>query len=299
MLRHAIRSSLLVCSVAAAAGAQVAANPSSAADSVFARARQLVATGSGAAGRVLIDSVVAATPPESPTYAEALYWRASLAASSADAERDFRLIIVDYPISPRVGDALFQLAQLEIARGERSAASAHLDRFLLESPEHPERDRAGLMLVRLLFEQNELPRGCSVLRRALAQVPSEAVETRNQLEYYSPRCAAADVNPSAQLPVGSEPARGGDTARKDSAAATRTKAPYTLQVASYTKRSDADALAKRLKARGFDVRVVGASKPFRVRIGRYETRAAATAAAKRLKANKITAFVTDIGPDDK
>jgi cell division protein FtsN len=54
-----------------------------------------------------------------------------------------------------------------------------------------------------------------------------------------------------------------------------------------------------LKARGLDVRVVGASKVFRVRIGRYETRAAAAAAAKQLKAKKIIAFVTDIGADDK
>jgi cell division protein FtsN len=58
-------------------------------------------------------------------------------------------------------------------------------------------------------------------------------------------------------------------------------------------------MAKRLKARGLDVRVVGASKVFRVRIGRYETRAAAAAAAKQLKAKKIIAFVTDIGADDK
>ena len=60
-----------------------------------------------------------------------------------------------------------------------------------------------------------------------------------------------------------------------------------------------NALAKRLKARGLDVRIVGTSKPFRVRIGRYETRAAAAAAAKQLKSKKIDAFVTDIGPDDK
>ena len=84
------------------------------------------------------------------------------------------------------------------------------------------------------------------------------------------------------------------------AAATPSKpGRYTLQVAALAKRSDADALAKRLKARGLDVRIVGSSKPYRVRIGRYETRAAAAAAARQLKSKKIDAFVTDIGPDDK
>jgi len=74
---------------------------------------------------------------------------------------------------------------------------------------------------------------------------------------------------------------------------------YTLQVAAYGSRADADALAKRLKARGIDVRVSGTARMFRVRIGRYETRAAAAAAARDLKAKKIDAFVTEIGGDDK
>lgn len=300
MPRQFFRPFLLVCALASVAAAQAdTTSGRSVNDSVFARARQLVASGNGAAGRLLIDSVVAATPPGSSAYAEALYWRASLATSSADAERDYRLIIVDYPVSARVGDALFQLAQLELARGDRAGASMHLDRFLLESPAHPERSRAGLTLVRLLFEQNELPRGCTILRRTLAEVPSDAVETRNQLEYYSPRCAAADVNPNSQLPMPPEAPRGArEGARRDSTVP-RGKARYTLQIAAYSKRSDADAFAKRLKARGINVRIVGTSKPFRVRVGQYETRAAANAAAKQLKAKNISASVTDIEPDDQ
>ena len=301
MLRQFRGSFLLLCSLASVAAAQADTTGGRAGtDSVFARARQLVANGNGAAGRLLIDSIVAATPPGSSAYAEALYWRASLATSSADAERDYKLIIVDYPISARVGDALFQLAQLELARGDRAAASMHLDRFLVESPVHPERSRAGLTLVRLLFEQNELPRGCSVLRRTLAEVPSEDVETRNQLEYYSPRCAAADVNPTSQLPMPGEAPRGvREGARQDSTVPRAKAARYTLQIATYNKRSDADALAKRLKARGINVRIVGTSKPFRVRFGQYETRAAANAAAKQLKAKRVTASVTDIEREDR
>ena len=73
----------------------------------------------------------------------------------------------------------------------------------------------------------------------------------------------------------------------------------TLQVAAYKTRAEADALAKRLKARGIDVRIAGTAEVFRVRIGHYATRAAAAAAAKELKAKKIDAFVTEIGSDDK
>jgi tetratricopeptide (TPR) repeat protein len=270
--------------------------------SVFARAKQLVVSGNGAAGRVLVDSVLTATTPDTPAYAEALYWRAALAASSADAERDYRRIVVEYPTSPHSGDALLQLAQLEVARGDRAAAAAHLQRFVAENPTSPDRTRVDLQLVRLLFDQNDIAHGCPALRTALTEIPDTLVETRNQLDYYSPRCVATDIGPGGRVPA---PA---DTVRHDSThaapattkkGATIAQGKYTLQIAAYKAKSDADALAKRLKGRKLDARVVGVSKLFRVRIGRYATRAEAVAEQKALKMKKIDAFVTDIGPDDK
>jgi hypothetical protein len=290
--------------VTPALGAQTSSTPRpSAADSVFARAKQLVVNGNGAAGRLLIDSLVAATDPEAPAFADALYWRAALAATTADAEQDYRRVVVEYSQSPHAGDALYQLAQLEIARGDRAAASTHLDRFLLENPTSADRGRAGLMLVRLSFDQNDPQHACVVLRGALHDVPASEVELHNQLDYFSPRCVNVDSTRVAAPQPGTPTAVGPtsrDSSRRDSSATARAaKAHYTLQVAAYTTRSDADALAKRLKARDIDVRVVGTKKPFRVRIGRYETRAAAAAAARELKARKVDAFVTEIGPDDK
>lgn len=266
-------------------------------DSVFARARQLVVNGNGAAGRLLMDSVVAATSPDSPTYADALYWRATLAATSADAERDYRKIIVDFPISTHAGDALFQLAQIEAARGDRSAATTHLDRFLLENPTSAERGRAGLLLVRTSFDAGEGQHACLALGRALRDVPEDQVELRNQLDYYSPRCTNVDTTKAlnATMPAGSNAAI--DSTRRDSSVIA--KGRYTLQVASYTSRADAEKLANRLKARGLDARLVGVTKVFRVRIGHYATRATAEAAKRELKAKKIDAFVTEIGAEEK
>src|SRR3954463_16174466 len=80
-------------------------------EAVFTRARQLVVNGNGAAGRLLIDSVITAMPPDAPAYGDALYWRAALAATNTDAERDYRRVIVEYPLSSHTGDALFALAQ--------------------------------------------------------------------------------------------------------------------------------------------------------------------------------------------
>jgi len=287
------------------ANAQSAANSN--ADSVFARARRLVSSGNGAAGRLLVDSMLAATDPNSPQYADALYWRATLSTNGAEAEHDYRRIVVEYGASVRSGDALLQLAQLESARGDRAMAADHLERFLLENPGHAERTRANLTLVRLLVDQNDLPRACSALRQALREVPESEVETRNQLSYYSSRCVANDASPGGRVPVGdpNSPKDSASTVKRDSsntrgaATAPEAKGRFTLQVASYTNRSEATARAARLKTLGLEARVVGAAKPFRVRIGRYATRAEATAAQSRLRARKITATITDIGADDR
>jgi cell division protein FtsN len=78
------------------------------------------------------------------------------------------------------------------------------------------------------------------------------------------------------------------------------KARYTLQVAAYKTRAEADALAKRLSARDIeDVRVVSIGKFYRVRIGRFVTRAGAVAAQRQLKARKIDTFLTDAEPAAK
>jgi len=315
---RAVLLSALVLSVGAmqAVRAQTPApTGSTAADSVFARARQLVVNGNGAAGRVLIDSIVAATDPETPAYGEALYWRAALAAASADAERDYRRIVIEYPVSPHIGEALLQLAQIEVARGDRASAATHLERFLLENPTSPDEQRAGILLVRISFEQNELPRGCIALHHVLSEVPATAVELRNQMEYYSPRCAGVDTTrvhqtasvaapgsaaPGTKVVPIMPPGSSRDSAHRDTVA--RPHAPagkYTLQVKAYSSRVDAENLAKSLRDRGFDARVATNQTWYRVRIGHYATRVAAAAAAGQLKAKKIIAIVTEIGPDDK
>jgi len=315
-------------SVAAPTSAQSRVPPADSA--VYARARQLVAGGNGAAGRVLVDSMVTVTDPTSPTFAEALYWRATLSAEGADAERDYRRIVVDFPFSARAGDALWQLAQLEVARGDKAAARTHLEGFLLENPGHPDRGRAGLILVRLSLEAGDAQRGCITLGRTLREIPETSVELRNQLSFFSGRCANVDTTRrvAATGADSATPRRDStkreatkgetskretskretskretakrDTVKHDTAASTPPKpvGKFTIQVAAYSSRELADALVKRLEAKGLDARTVGTKSPFRVRVGHYKTRAAATAAAEKLKAQKIEARVTEIGPEE-
>lgn len=284
----------LLCAAPAFAQAGTLVTDTARTDPVFIRARQLVVNGNGAAGRMLVDSVVAARVPGTPAYADALFWRAALAAGGADAERDYRRIVVEYPLSVHAGDALFQLAQLETARGDRASAITHLERFMLENPTHPDRARAGLSLIRLLFDDGDTRRACRVLGRTEPGLSASDVELRNQFAYFDPRCAGVDTTIARTPPKQTSP-KPLEPVEKPPASAGR----YTLQVAAYTDRAEAERLAKKLVARGMEARVVGTSKLFRVRIGRFATRAAATAEARELKAKKIDAFVTETSGEEK
>lgn len=182
-------------------------------DSVIQRARQLVNEGRAADGRRLIDSLLKVAP-EGERYAEALYWRAALATTASDAERDYRRLLIEAPLSARAEDALLQLAQLEQARGDRQEATEHLQRFMLTYARNPERPRVAIWLVRLLFEQVggpgagplQLTRACEALRSGRDEIPAENAELRNQLEFYAPRCTGEVAVVTPPTPTDSQPA---------------------------------------------------------------------------------------------
>ena len=66
---------------------------------------------------------------------------------------------------------------------------------------------------------------------------------------------------------------------------------YSVQVAAYNHRVEADKLVSTLKTRGYSPRVDGSAAPFRVRIGRYATERDAEDALKRIKAKHMDGFV--------
>lgn len=265
--------------------------------SALMRARQLASDGKIAEGRRLIDSVLKVTPTESAVYADALYWRASNAATAADAERDYRRLLIEAPLSVRAEDALLRLAELQESRGDRRGASEHLQRFMLSYAKHSERPRVALSLVRLLFEQGprQTARACEALRAARDEVPPQNAEMRNQLEYYAPRCAYAEASPAPAADTASPPAAA-DTAPRRAPA--RPSAPrstaqfYSVQVAAYDSPEPAARLRDLLVSRGIEARVDGSARPYRVRVGKYGTRADAARAAARLKSQGHAGFIT-------
>jgi cell division protein FtsN len=366
-----IQGTLLSC----AATLAIAQTPVRPTDPVFVRAQTLVSDGNGAAGRELIDSVIKATSPTARLYPEALFWRASLASNAADAESDYKHIVVDYPLAPQAEDALLRLAQLELARGDREGALLHLQKIPRDYPRSRSLARASYWTARVLFEKNDIPKACAANASALAQAGEGEIELRNQIQYQGQRCpppaaaVAATVPtvgapsgspapattasstapstavsaaaqppysaPTAQTPVTTEklavtdtvaasvavpprtiaenprpkpPAQANDTkpsivdpAKSPANASDKTPAKptagssptsgYSVQVAAYSRKSEADKLVSNLKTRGYQARVDGSVAPFRVRIGRYATSKEAELALGKIKPKYPDAFV--------
>src|SRR5258705_7535426 len=188
MVSWAYLNGALICCAATLAVAQTPARPT---DPVFVRAQGLVSDGNGVAGRALIDSVIKATQPTAQLYPQALFWRATLASNAADAESDYKHIVVDYPLAPQAEDALSRLAQLERARGDRDGALNHLQRIPRDYPRSKSLARASYWTARVLFEKNDIPNACAANANALAQADISEIELRNQIQYQGQRCPAA------------------------------------------------------------------------------------------------------------
>ncbi|MGK2934713.1 MAG: SPOR domain-containing protein [Gemmatimonadaceae bacterium] len=273
------------------------ANAQSATDPAYSRAQTLVSEGQGAAGRALVDSMYRSTASGSGERAEALFWRASLAPTAADAERDYRAIVVDHATSPRVEDALLRLAQLELARGDRDGALRHLQRLTTEFPGSGQSARTSYWTARVLFERNDLTTACAANAQALARVAANDVELRNQIEYQQQRCrgaVAAATTPVAppSTPRDATPSIPVDVpVHQPAAPATAAARTYSVQVAATNTRAGAQTIVNRVSARGYQARIDGTAAPFRVRVGRYDTRAAAARLLTEMKAKGIDGFI--------
>jgi cell division septation protein DedD len=268
---------LLFC--AATAGAQ--------GTDVFARARRLVNDGDAKAGRALVDSALAAAQAGSPAYAEALYWRGVLAEEGESSRTDLLRVAIEFPLSPRASEALLRLAQLELTRGDRTAAQRHLERLAREHPQSPVRAAGRYWMGRLLLEDAKPAEACVVLREARRLASPDDVELLNQIAYYARPCDAIEADAKARAD-----SLAADSTRRAAERAAAPKGRWSVQVAAYGNKADAEALAKRLRARGHDARVTTA-KPWRVRVGHYATRTAAAAAARELSTKASRAIVVE------
>jgi cell division septation protein DedD len=141
-----------------------------------------------ATARAIADSLVRVLPAEASVMPEALFAKASIAASAADAEADYSRIVNEYRFATKVPDALMRLALLEGARSNRAGALRHLDRLLRDHSESAVRSRASLMAGRLRLEMNDPARGCELLAAAWASAGLTERDVKDQAESLGAKC---------------------------------------------------------------------------------------------------------------
>ena len=205
MRRHALTSTLLLALIASHGRAQSSVRTAIPNDSLFRHARRQVSEGNGAAGRALVDSLLKRETEGTTAYGDALFWRGALAETASEAERDYRRVIVEYPLSFYSDDALLAIAELEQARGDRAGALQHMLRFVREHPVSAARGNAAFAAARLAFEQRDTRTGCAMITEARGSSSPADVELRNQIDYFGTRCTsvalAADAAASTQASV--------------------------------------------------------------------------------------------------
>lgn len=298
-----------------AAPAPAPGTDSAGGDTLFLRAQRMAAEGQGDAARALVQHELDAAAAGSPRYVDALYWRAVVAATAADAERDLRRIIIEFPLSPRNEDALLRLAQLEMTRGDNDQALTHLERLVLDHPDSPSRARASFWMARVYFDKNQTGPACRNLADAARHTAAGQVEQKNQIDFWMQRCHGVDTSavasaagdsggatappvatapPLAPAPAPPPPAPA--PAPRSHAPPSSGRAQFTVQVAAYASRAQAESLQKSLAAKGVTARIAGTASPYRVRVGRFGTRAEAEAVAKSLRAKQISVYVTEAEP---
>jgi len=140
------------------------------------------------AARVLADSLVGALPDASAVLPEALFAKASIAPSAAEAERDYARIVNDHRFAARVPDALMRLALLESARNNRVGALRHLDRLLRNHSDAAVRSRASLLAGRIRLDLNDPARACELFAAAHASAGATERDVRDQAETLGARC---------------------------------------------------------------------------------------------------------------
>jgi cell division protein FtsN len=123
-----------------------------------------------------------------------------------------------------------------------------------------------------------------------APTPPPKTVTTATVPRPKPPTEANDSKPSIVDPSKAPKAVANKPAGKPNTSASRASG-YSVQVAAYTHKAEADKLASSLNKRGYSARVDGSVAPFRVRIGRYQTERDAEDALKKLKSKHMDGFV--------
>lgn len=242
-------------------------------DARLVAAVQLAQSGRMDSARVVVRRLLAGLATTDSVYPEALYVAGVLAPDPQAVATALQKVVIEYGQSPWADDALLRLAQLYAAQGDDPATIQAAERLRRDYPDSPLLARVDFVGARAYFTLKDEARGCTLIREALNSSPTD-VEFRNQVSFYSARCAASPLTPP---PASATPI--------DSAArAAAMPRAFAVQVLAVRSAAQVDEMLTRLKVMGYDARVVrDTSGMFKVRVGKYVTREKAQVALFNLR----------------
>lgn len=226
----------------------------------------LAQSGRADSARTLVRALIASLSPQDPLLPQALYVQGAMFAPDAGiAATSLQRVVVEYGTSVWADDALLRLAQLYEAQNDPASAVQSVERLRRDYPDSPLLPRADFVGARAAFDLRDEARGCTFLRDAQSGAGDD-VEFRNQVAFYSARCAGT-------APVAATPA------------ATSSGGRFAVQVLAGKSAPQIDEMLNRLKGLGFSAHVVRDSTGYlKVRVGPYASRDAAQRAQTQLKA---------------
>jgi tetratricopeptide (TPR) repeat protein len=197
---------------------------------------QLAAEGLPDSATVIVNGLLAATPPTDPLYPQILYTQGTIARTTADMQLAFQKVAVEYPTSDWADDALLRLAQMDFASRNYAGAVRGLEQLRANDPSSPLMASASYWAARSEFELGKTADACAWIDRGIASAGTD-VETKNRLEFLQGRCVSgapdSAAGPPAPLPP-AQPAAG----------------PWGVQVAAVSSQASANSVLKQLKAMG-------------------------------------------------
>jgi type II secretory pathway predicted ATPase ExeA len=155
------------------------------------RGRRIAWIGAIAAVAVIATAAITLWPRTANKPAdEELYWRATMAASPTEAERDLRSLVTTYPTSKRLDDALLRLAQLEMSRGDRASAIQHLTQLAQHAPAGIGRTRAVVLTAVAQLDGGDTTAACTTIPATIDSVAAADIMLSRDVQSITTVCAA-------------------------------------------------------------------------------------------------------------
>jgi hypothetical protein len=244
--------------------------------------------GQSDSARAAVQQLLAATPPTDTLYPEILYTQAMVAGDATEMRRSLQRVVVEYGASSWADDALLRLVQMDYATRALDGAARNLEKLRQDYPVTPLLPQAAYWAARTYFDLNNPVLACRWLADGMARAQENLELQNQLGYLYQRcdvRTAAADSGAAGPADTAREV--DSVAGRAADSLPPRPPAPlprFRVQISAVATPGAADDAANKVEALGYTAVIVRERGLYKVRAGAFATRAEAQAAARKLKA---------------